>query len=225
MTPRRFATLAAALCGTVFLAGWVIAEVAGLGMQGIKNTYKGLTEDRRAPPLGADADPVDAPKATAVGKVGIANVDAGTAAAETGTRGSGEAEAVEGALPDPSQMPPPKTPPVQLATASTPAQRKMIDKTSGTAAAVPRTVKDKSFDPSIIAKTIGDEASRLKNDAIEWGQKLQELEANLKSSQNVDGTAKDVDGCLVVLQAAAGRLTPNSETRPLCGSRRMPFET
>src|SRR4029077_223245 len=89
MTPRRFATLGA-LCGTVFLAGWVIAEVAGLGMQGIKNTYKGLTEDRRAPPLGADPDPVDAPKATAVGKVGITNVDAGTAAAETGTRGSWE---------------------------------------------------------------------------------------------------------------------------------------
>ena len=203
MTPRRFATLAA-LCGTVFLAGWVIAEVAGLGMQGIKNTYKGLTEDRRAPPLGADADPVDAPKATAVGKVGIANVDAGTAAAETGTRGSGEAEAVEGALPHPSQMFPPKTPsPQQIATAST----------SGTAAAVARTVKEKSFDPSIIAKTIGDEASRLKNDAVEWGQKLQEFEADLKSSRNVDGTAKGVDGCLVVLRAAADRLTPNSETR------------
>jgi hypothetical protein len=203
MTPRRFATLAA-LCGTVFLAGWVIAEVAGLGMQGIKNTYKGLTEDRRAPPLGADADPVDAPKATAVGKVGIANVDAGTAAAETGTRGSGEAEAVEGALPHPSQMFPPKTPsPQQIATAST----------SGTAAAVARTVKEKSFDPSIIAKTVGDEASRLKNDAVEWGQKLQEFEADLKSSRNVDGTAKGVDGCLVVLRAAADRLTPNSETR------------
>ena len=202
MTPRRFTTLAA-LCGTVFLAGWVIAEVAGLGMQGIKNTDKGLTEDRRAPPRGVDADPVDAPKATAAGKVGISNLDAGTAAAETGTGGSGEAEAVEGALPHPSQMFPPKTPSVQIATAST----------SGTAAAVARTVKDKSFDPSIIAKTIGDEASRLKNDAVEWGQKLQELEDDLKSSQNVDGTAKDVDGCLVVLRAAADRLTPNSETR------------
>jgi hypothetical protein len=212
MTSRRFATLTAALCGTVFLAGWVIVAVAGLGMLGIKNTDKGLTEDRRAR-LGVDADPVDAPKATAVGKVGISNVDAGTAAAERGTGGSGEAEAVEGALPDPSQMLPPKTPPVQIATASTPAQRKMIDKTSGTAAAVARTGKDKSFDPSIIAKTIGDEASRLKNDAVEWGQKLQELEADLKSSQNVDGTAKDVDGCLVVLRAAADRLTPNSETR------------
>jgi hypothetical protein len=203
MTSRRFATLAAALCGTVFLAGWVFVAVAGLGMQGIKNTDKGLTEDRRAPPLGVDADPVDAPKATAVGKVGISNVDAGTAAAETGTGGSGEAEAVEGALPHPSQKFPPKTPSVQIATAST----------SGTAAAVARTVKDKSFDPSIIAKTIGDEASRLKNDAVEWGQKLQELEADLKSSQNVDGTAKDVDACLVVLRAAADRLTPNSETR------------
>ena len=116
-------------------------------------------------------------------------------------------------MPDPSQMFPTKTPPVQIATASTPAQRKMIVKTSGTAAAAGRTVKDKSFDPSIIAKTIGDEASRLKNDAVEWGQRLQELEADLKSSQNVDGPAKDVDGCLVVLRAAADRLTPNSETR------------
>jgi hypothetical protein len=86
MNPRRFATLAAALCGTVFLAGWVIAAVAGLGMQGIKNTDKGLTEDHRAPPLGVDANPVDAPKATAVGKVGISKVDAGTAAAESGGR-------------------------------------------------------------------------------------------------------------------------------------------
>ena len=144
MTLRRFATLAAALCGTVFLAGWVFVAVAGLGMQGIKNTNKGITEDRRAPRLGVDADPVDAPKATAVGKVGISNVDAGTAAAERGTGGSGEAEAVEGALPDPSQMLPPKTPPVQIATASTPAQRKMIDKTSGTAAAVPEPSKTRA---------------------------------------------------------------------------------
>ena len=209
MAPRRFATLAVALGGTVLLAGSIIAAVAGLGIQGIKNTDKRLIEDRRAP-LGVDTDPVDAPKVAAVGKVGFSSVDAGTAAAETGTGGSGEAEAVEGALPNPSQMLPPQTPPVQRAGA--PAQRKIIVKTSVTAAAVP-TVKDKRFDPSNIAKTIGNEASRLKNDAIEWGQKLQELEADLKNSQAVDGAAKDVDGRLVVLRAAADRLTPNSETR------------
>ena len=42
---------------------------------------------------------------------------------------------------------------------------------------------------------------------------MQELEADLTNSQNVDDTAKSVDGCLVVLRAAADRLAPNSETR------------
>ena len=75
------------------------------------------------------------------------------------------------------------------------------------------TVKDKSFDPGTIAKTIVDEASRLKNDAAELGQKLQELAADLKNNENVDGTVKDVDESLVVVRAAADRLAPNSETR------------
>ena len=87
----------------------------------------------------------------------------------------------------------------------------MIVETSITAAEV--TVKDTSFDPSVIARTIGDKVSRLRNDAVEWGHKLQELEADLTNSQNVDDTAKSVDGCLVVLRAAADRLAPNSETR------------
>ena len=75
------------------------------------------------------------------------------------------------------------------------------------------TVKDKSFDPGAIGKAIVDEASRLKNDAIEWEQKLQELEADLKNNENVDGTVKNVDESLVVVQAAVDRLAPNSETR------------
>jgi hypothetical protein len=65
--------------------------------------------------------------------------------------------------------------------------------TSGAAPAVPRTAKDKSFDPSTVAKSIVEEASRLKNDAVEWGQKLEALEADLKNNQNVDGAVKDVD--------------------------------
>ena len=85
--------------------------------------------------------------------------------------------------------------------------------TSGAASAAPRAAKDKSFDPSAVAKNIVDEALRLKNDAVEWGQKLQELEADLRNNQNVDGAAKDVDQYLMVLQTAADRLTPNSETR------------
>ena len=85
--------------------------------------------------------------------------------------------------------------------------------TSGAASTVSRAAKDKSFDPSAVAKNIVDEASRLKNDAVEWGQKLQELEADLRNNQNVDGAVKDVDQYLMVLQTAADRLTPNSETR------------
>jgi hypothetical protein len=205
MTPRRFATLAAALGGTIVLAGGVIAAVVSL--QGIKNIDAAPIEDRSAPPLSVEAEPVDASEATAMGKGGISNADARTAAAEKGTGESGKAEPVEGASPDLSEMLPPKIP--EIATASMPAQRKLVVKTSDAAAAVARTVKDKNFDPS----TIGDEASRLKNDAVEWGQKLQELEANLKNSPNVDATAKDIDECLGVLRAAAERLAPNSNTR------------
>src|SRR3984893_11136110 len=85
--------------------------------------------------------------------------------------------------------------------------------TSGAASAAPRAAKDKSFDPSAGAKNIVDEALRLQNEAVEWGQKLQELEADLRNNQNVDGAVKDVDQYLMVLQTAADRLTPNSETR------------
>jgi cell division protein ZapA (FtsZ GTPase activity inhibitor) len=85
--------------------------------------------------------------------------------------------------------------------------------TSGAASAVPRTAKDQSFDASTVTKSIVDEASRLKNDAVEWGQKLQEIEADLRNNQNVDGAGRDVDQYLVVLRTAADRLAPNSETR------------
>jgi hypothetical protein len=85
--------------------------------------------------------------------------------------------------------------------------------TSGSASAITRTVKDKGFEATAIAKGIFDEASRLKSDAAEWGQKLQELEVHLKNNQNVDDTVKDVERWLVMTRAAADRLTPNSETR------------
>jgi hypothetical protein len=85
--------------------------------------------------------------------------------------------------------------------------------TSGPASAITRTVKDKGFEATAIAKGIFDEASRLKSDAAEWGQKLQDLEVHLKNNQNVDDTVKDVERWLVVTRTAADRLTPNSETR------------
>jgi myosin heavy subunit len=85
--------------------------------------------------------------------------------------------------------------------------------TSGAASTVTRAVKDKGFEAGAIARSIVEEASQLKNDAAEWGQKLQELEADLKNNQNVDDTVKDVERWLVVVRAAADRLAPKSETR------------
>ena len=82
------------------------------------------------------------------------------------------------------------------------------------AAPVAADTKDKNFDLSTISKAIGDEASRLKNDAAGWNQKMQELELDLnKSQQDDEATAKDIDESLVVLQAATGR------TRARCRSQ------
>ena len=53
MNARRFATVAAS-CGTVVLAGWVVASVAGFGSGGIEITAAVPIEDRRAPSLAAD---------------------------------------------------------------------------------------------------------------------------------------------------------------------------
>ena len=59
MNPRRFATVAAAFCGSVGLAGWVVASLAGVGY---------------------------APQATAMGNAAVANADVVTAAESvTGT--------------------------------------------------------------------------------------------------------------------------------------------
>jgi hypothetical protein len=124
MNPRRFATVAAALCGSVGLAGWVVASLAGFGSAGIGAVP---IEDRRAPFLAADAGLADAPQATAMGHAAVANADVVTAAGSvTGkatdtTAASAEPESiVEAALPGSSQMLPPETPPVLVATASTP---------------------------------------------------------------------------------------------------------
>jgi hypothetical protein len=117
----------AALCGTVVLAGWVVAWLAGFGSAGIDNTGAVPIEDRRAPSLTADAELADAPQATAMGNAAVANADVATAAesvtgtATDKTAASDEPESiVEAALPDPSEMLPPETSPVQAATANTP---------------------------------------------------------------------------------------------------------
>ncbi|SDS25215.1 hypothetical protein SAMN05444158_1480 [Bradyrhizobium canariense] len=127
MNPRRLATVATALCGTVVLAGWVVDRLAGFGLTGIENAGAVSIEDRRVPTLTVDAELVEAPQATVVGYAAVANVDVATAVKSvTGTAtdmtpASEKLESiVEAALPDSSQMPPHESPPMQVATASTP---------------------------------------------------------------------------------------------------------
>src|SRR5580692_4369653 len=79
------------------------------------------------------------------------------------------------------------------------------------AAAAAPNVKDQS--PSTISKAMVNETARLKDDATGWAHKLQELELDLKKDQDVEATGKNINECLVVLRAAAGRLAPDAETR------------
>ena len=72
MNPRRFATVAAPLCGTVVLAGWVVAWLAGFGSAGSR-TLAQCRSRTAAPSLTADAELADAPQATAMGNAAVAN--------------------------------------------------------------------------------------------------------------------------------------------------------
>jgi hypothetical protein len=54
MRPRRFAIVAAGLCGTAILVGCVVAAVSGLGLADIKNTHAQSIEDR-ASEMGPEA--------------------------------------------------------------------------------------------------------------------------------------------------------------------------
>jgi hypothetical protein len=91
---------------------------------------------------------------------------------------------------------------------------------SAAAAAAPK-LKDQHFGLSAISKAMVHETTRLKDDATGWAQKLQkleldlklqELELDLRKNQDVEAKGKDIDECLVVLRAAAGRLAPDTET-------------
>jgi hypothetical protein len=111
MNPRRSAKVAAALCGTVVLASWVVAWLAGFGSAVIENTGAVPIEDRRAALLTADTELADAPQATTMGNAAVVNADVATAAeSETGmatdtTAASDEPKSiVEAASPDSSQM-------------------------------------------------------------------------------------------------------------------------
>jgi hypothetical protein len=103
LSPRRLAVLAA-LCGTVVVAGWVAAVLAGLGSPGIENSGAPI-EDSRVASLTARAEHVDAPQATAVGDDAVSVADMGSFGA---------------ALTDPRPLPPPPAPPVRIASLGTP---------------------------------------------------------------------------------------------------------
>src|SRR5437868_4063595 len=109
MNSRRFAQVTTALCGTVGLAGWVVASLAGFGSADIENAGVVPIEDRRS--LSLTGKVVDAPQAIALGDIAVASADAATVA-ELVTRMA--------ALPNHSQVLPPEIPPVQAATANTP---------------------------------------------------------------------------------------------------------
>jgi hypothetical protein len=127
MNPRRIATVAVAFCGTAVLASWVVAPLAGFGSTGIENTGVVPVEQRRAPPLTADAELADAPLTPAMGNATVASADVATAAESvagtaTGTMAAADKQEsiVVAALPDSSQMLPPETPAVPVTPASTP---------------------------------------------------------------------------------------------------------
>jgi len=122
MNPRRFGTLAAAL--TLVLAGWVVAWLAGFSSAG---TGAAPIVDRHLPSLTAHAELADAPQATATDAAAVGKtVVAAAAESVTGTAASTPAAAdepesvAEAALTDSSHTLLPETPPVQVATASTP---------------------------------------------------------------------------------------------------------
>src|SRR5438270_511172 len=131
MTLEELTKAVAALCGTVVLAGWVVGWPAGFGWAGIENAAAVAIEDRRAPPLAADAELADAPQATAMDTAAVANAvvartvvaDADVASAaewvtgmttDTTATSKDPESIVEAALPDSSQSPPPATSPVQV---------------------------------------------------------------------------------------------------------------
>jgi hypothetical protein len=100
---QRLAVLAA-LGGTVALAGWLAAGLAGLGSLVIESTGASI-EVSRATSATARAEHVDAPQATALGGDGVSVADTG--------RG-------DDALSDPPPMPRPAAVPVGIASLSTP---------------------------------------------------------------------------------------------------------
>jgi hypothetical protein len=122
MNQRRFATVAAASCGTVVLAGWIVASLAGFGSAAIENTSAAPIVEPGPLSLAAAA-PADARQATALGHAAVDNANL---AKETESVRATDARAasaapesiVEAASTTSPQMAQPETPRVQVATAN-----------------------------------------------------------------------------------------------------------
>jgi hypothetical protein len=120
MNWRRFATVAA-LCRTVVLPSWVVVWLAAFGSAGIENIDAASIVDR-APSLAADAESAVVLSAPATDNTPIVHADAATAGEAANATAAGgpvatrEPELVGGTAASP-QMPPPDTPPMQVATA------------------------------------------------------------------------------------------------------------
>jgi len=124
MNRRRLTTVAAALCPTVVLAGWVVAGLGGFGSASIENSGATPAGDRQAPSLSANAELTEAPQATAMSNAAAGSSDVAAASeALTATKTTATSEEPESIGQAPStelpQTPPLPTPPVQVATAST----------------------------------------------------------------------------------------------------------
>ena len=73
MNPRRFATVAALLCGTVVLEGAVVASLVSVGSTGINNAGVMPIEGLGTPALTAGTERGDAPQATAPQATAVTN--------------------------------------------------------------------------------------------------------------------------------------------------------
>jgi hypothetical protein len=121
MNPRRSAAIMAVLCGMGGVAWFV-----GLGSAGIENTAAPPL-DRLAPFHTADFEHTDVPQPAATGNAGVGNVKSTQDAelvrvtpTDRPTASDEPKSIAESVLTNSSEMVPPETPPVQVATASTP---------------------------------------------------------------------------------------------------------
>jgi D-alanyl-D-alanine carboxypeptidase len=127
MNPRRFATLAVALYGTVFLAWLAVAWPVGFGSAGIENTGAVPIEDRRTALLTANAEIAAASQPTAKDTTTVTRADVatvaesvtGTATDTTPASSDEMTSTVAPAQANSPQVQPPEPQPVQVASAST----------------------------------------------------------------------------------------------------------